>query len=236
MFSFYGSKSKIIKKYPKPTGSKIVELFAGSARYALEYWDREITLFDLDLKVFGVWDYLINTSKDEILTLPDVPNGTRLSTIPGFDDVCIGAKYLIGFCSNGGSAQPKNVSGRHNFNSWNKDKIRIAENIHKVKEWKFNRESWESAKTLPNDTDTTWFVDPPYQKAGKWYKENKVDYDKLAEFCISRRGQVIVCENDGADWLPFKPFLEVPFTHFKTEEDKKKKTKEVIWYKEAEEC
>jgi hypothetical protein len=30
-------------------------------------------------------------------------------------------------------------------------------------------------------------------------------YDCLKEWCKTRDGQVIVCENEGADWLPFSP-------------------------------
>jgi site-specific DNA-adenine methylase len=35
MFSYYGSKSKIVKYYPCPAHDKIIEPFAGSARYSL---------------------------------------------------------------------------------------------------------------------------------------------------------------------------------------------------------
>ena len=43
----------------------------------------------------------------------------------------------------------------------------------------------------------------------------------------------MVCENDGADWLDFEFLKEIPFSHWKTEDDKKKRTKEVMWYKES---
>ncbi len=31
----------------------------------------------------------------------------------------------------------------------------------------------------------------------------------LAEWCRTRIGQVMVCENEGATWLPFEPFLAI---------------------------
>jgi hypothetical protein len=34
---------------------------------------------------------------------------------------------------------------------------------------------------------------------------SELKYNELAEWCKSRNGQVIVCENTKADWLPFKP-------------------------------
>jgi len=87
------------------------------------------------VKVFNVWKYLQNATEKEVLSLPDVPNQTVLEKINGFSQLSNQEKWLIGFCCNGGSAQPKNVSGKHNFNSWNKDKIRIAKNLYKVCHW-----------------------------------------------------------------------------------------------------
>jgi hypothetical protein len=30
----------------------------------------------------------------------------------------------------------------------------------------------------------------------------------VAEWCLSRMGQVIVCENQGVTWLPFQPLTD----------------------------
>ena len=57
MFSYYGSKSKIIKKYPEPIYNTIIEPFAGSAGYALEYWNRDVIITDTYEKVYKVWKY-----------------------------------------------------------------------------------------------------------------------------------------------------------------------------------
>jgi len=37
MFSYYGSKKKIVKYYPEPVHDVIIEPFAGAAWYSLEY-------------------------------------------------------------------------------------------------------------------------------------------------------------------------------------------------------
>jgi site-specific DNA-adenine methylase len=229
LFSFYGSKSKIIKKYPKPQHN-IIEPFAGSARYALEYFEKEVMLCDVDPKIIAIWKYLQQTSSSVILNLPNVENATELNTINGFSQLCDEEKWLIGFCCNGGSAQPKNVSGRHNFNSWNKDKIRIANDLYKIRHWLIFQGSYD--KLFDSMVPCTYFIDPPYQSRGKWYKYHDIDYENLAKWCQSRVGQVIVCENSDATWLPFDKLIEVPFTHFKNEEDYHKKTSEGIWYKE----
>ena len=57
------------------------------------------------------------------------------------------------------------------------------------------------------DIEATWFIDPPYQyRGGRKYPQGSdaIDYTRLAEWCQTRRGQVIVCEAEPADWLPFR--------------------------------
>lgn len=58
MWSYYGSKSKIIDYYPAPKFDKIIEPFAGSARYSLKFFDKNITLVDLSESVVNAWKYL----------------------------------------------------------------------------------------------------------------------------------------------------------------------------------
>lgn len=229
MIPFYGAKGKLVKYYPTPIYDKIIEPFAGSAKYSLAYWEKDVTISDIDPIIISVWKYLKSANPAWILSLPDVPNATVLKEIDGYNQLLPQEKWLIGFCSNGGSAQPKNVSGRHNFNSWNRDKLKIAKDLHKIKHWNILEGSYGD---LSNDF-ATWFIDPPYKEAGKWYKfgSSKIDYDDLGRWCERRFGQVIVCENEGANWLPFRHLKEIPFSHFKTDKDKKRKSVEVIWTK-----
>lgn len=58
----------------------------------------------------------------------------------------------------------------------------------------------------------------------KYSKVNNkhLDYPSLAEWCESRKGQTIVCENTKADWLPFIPLKEM--------HGQKYKTTEAVWY------
>jgi hypothetical protein len=66
------------------------------------------------------------------------------------------------------------------------------------------------------DIEATWFVDAPYQRTREgWWSQGMgygpgctsadLDHGELAAWCRSRRGQVIVCEQAGASWLPFRP-------------------------------
>jgi len=68
--------------------------------------------------------------------------------------------------------------------------------------------------------EATWYIDPPYQFGGEYYiKSNKhIDFANLAEWCKSRLGQTIVCENTKADWLDFKPMKEMQGSMYKTTE------------------
>ena len=210
MFSYYGSKSKIVDYYPPPKHKRIIEPFAGSARYSLKYWQNDVLLVDKYPVIVGIWNYLIQATKSDILALPDLKTGDNVDTF----NISQEEKWLIGFCINGGSAQPKKTA--KDYNTWGEAKIRIADDVQKIKHWKVILGSYED---LENE-EATWFIDPPYQFGGEWYVKStkNIDFYKLAEWCQGRKGQVIVCENTKADWLPFKPMVEMQGTMFRTTE------------------
>lgn len=81
-----------------------------------------------------------------------------------------------------------------------------------------------SYEELP-DCEATWFIDPPYQYAnrrGYKYGAAIIDYPALAEWCLSRRGRIIICEQEGADWMPFASLTEL-ISH------RGSRTTEVFW-------
>jgi len=196
MFSYFGSKSKLVDLYPKPQYKKIIEPFAGSARYSLKYWENDITIVDMYDKVINLWKYLQQASEKDILNLPNIGNKIKLDTINGITDE---ERSLIYFCSARGNGYVGSVSG--NFNNWEKDKQRIASDLHKIRHWNIIQGNYKEL----NNEEATWFIDPPYQVVTRRnYKHSDIDYAKLSEFCKTRNGQVIVCENDKADWLPFE--------------------------------
>lgn len=195
MWSYYGSKSKVVHLYPRPVHDKIIEPFAGSARYALRWWERDVLLVDKYPVIVDLWHWLQQASEADILGLPEIRKG---QSVDGFD-LPKAAKYLIGFCINGGSAQPKKTAGE--FSNWNEVKRDIASEIHKIRHWKIQLGSYED---IPNQS-ATWFIDPPYQFGGEWYVKGSqhINFCNLSEWCKTRSGQAIVCENTKADWLPF---------------------------------
>lgn len=216
MWSYYGSKSKIVDCYPKPKQDTVIEPFAGSARYALKWFDRKVILNDKYELIADLWRFLQQASEKDILGLPNLKAGETLDNY----DLSKEEKWLIGFCINGGSAQPKKTV--KDYNTWDEAKKRIAGNLFKIRHWTITSVDYNM---IENQT-ATWFIDPPYQVGGEWYvKSNKhIDFRLLADWCKERQGQTIVCENSKADWLDFKPMKDMQGAMFKT--------KEVIWSNE----
>jgi site-specific DNA-adenine methylase len=206
-FSYYGGKWRDTPKhYAPPKHDTIVEPFAGSAGYSLRYPERRVVLCELDPLLVSLWRYLIKVNPKEILAIPDVPLDGSV------DDLKLTPEesWLVGFWLNRGTARPRKHPSR-----WMREQIRpgsfwgqrvretIARQVERIRHWEVLDGGYEKCHIRRK---ATWFVDPPYQEAGCHYKYGPayVDYDHLADWCKSRRGQVIVCENSGAKWLPFK--------------------------------
>jgi len=226
-FSFYGGKWRAAPRYPTPRYDTVIEPFAGSAGYSLRYYDRQVILVERDEKVFGTWDYLLKTSEQEILSLPDLEPGQTVDDLT----LCQEARWLIGWWLNKGTASPSKTpsawmrQGTHDTSYWGLTvRERIASQLQYIRHWKIIHGIYADAP----DIEATWFVDPPYQEAGKHYRygSDQIDYASLAEWCRYWQGQVIVCENVGAEWLPFEPYINI-----KASESSRggKVSKEAIW-------
>jgi len=203
MIPYFGSKSNLAGKYPPPKHSKIIEPFAGSARYSLKYYNRDILLIDKYPVIIEIWHYLQNASENDILGLPKIQKGQKVSDFTLSD---IEAKFM-GFLVQASVGQPRNATGTLNGIDVERDLKRIAKNLFKIKHWVIKDGSYED---LENE-EATWFIDPPYQYGGEHqYKfgNKQIDFVKLAEWCKNRKGQSIVCETTKADWLDFKPMVK----------------------------
>jgi len=205
MFSYYGSKSKIVQYYPSPTHDKIIEPFAGSARYSLRYWEKDILLVDKYRVIVDIWHYLQRASEKDILGLP------RLKPYEDINDFNISEieKLFMGFILKDAVAIPTSKVSPNWFkerpNKINFKLERISKDLFKIKHWKIIQGSYED---LENE-NATWFIDPPYQCGGHSYKESNknLDFNSLANWCKSRLGQVIVCENTKATWMDFRKMI-----------------------------
>jgi hypothetical protein len=87
---------------------------------------------------------------------------------------------------------------------------RIAAQVDHIRHWRVIEGSYETA---PRDAGT-YFVDPPYVEKGKYYRHrlSKEDYPRLAGWCLDLPGDVVVCEQHGANWLPFEPLATIKST------------------------
>lgn len=210
----------MVALYPPPKYGKIIEPFAGSARYSLKYWDRDVLLVDKYETIINIWKWLQVCSVGDIDKLPRLTHNERISDY-SFD--CKEAEDLCGFLVGFSNKRPRKTGSaklcsRPNFMNYRLNQI--AEYLPRIRHWDIVCGSYDD---IPNQK-ATWFIDPPYNsEAGKRYVFNStgIDYPSLSKWCIGRVGQAIVCEGVGADWLPFKP-LTIQRTN-------KKMSKEAIW-------
>lgn len=211
MFSYYGSKSKIVDYYPAPKYSKIIEPFAGSARYSLKYFEKQIVIVDKYKTITDVWEFLKKATPQDLFSLPKLKEGDNLKNY-NLSDIEISFLQYI--------TQHGTVGG-YKVSKWGARDLErnirtIANNLYKIKHWEIKNCCYSE---LENEV-VTWFIDPPYQFGGHKYKfSNKyIDYNYLSEWCKNRFGQTIVCENIKSTWLPFKPMTSMRGIKYKTTE------------------
>jgi DNA modification methylase/16S rRNA G966 N2-methylase RsmD len=211
--SWYGSKWKAAGRYPAPTHDTIVEPFAGGAGYALRHSEKRVILIERDPRVAAIWRYLIAASPADILALPLLGLEQTIDELPECHPAGLELirAWLQGASRNGknrfSSMAKKAFAANPNTPAfWGAAcRARIASQVEQIKHWTLIEGDYSSAP----DVEATWFVDPPYNNAaGRVYRFHELDYARLGEWCRSRSGQVVVCENEGADWLPFAPLYE----------------------------
>ncbi len=209
MFYFYGGKRRLARFYPPPQHKVVVEPFAGSAAYSVKHLvpvkgaraiERAI-LIEKDPRVCEIWERLLAMDPEKILDLRVPKTGERTSDF----------LFMTSACSNR-IARTAEMTVTTRMPVVIKRMLRqIADVLPHVKgRVKIIQGDYSEAP----DIEATWFIDPPYhvdgrpQSRGMGYAEDcnsfSLDYDALADWCRGRKGQAIVCEQDGANWLPFK--------------------------------
>lgn len=209
MFYYYGAKNMLARYYPEPKFNLIIEPFAGSAAYTCFHLHKnpnlKTILSDKNDDVATTWDFLLKCSERDIINY-SIPH------IGGY-----AYDFLIKTCS------ASNASSKCN-------KMKYTERLDRV----FQIQKRRILKFLPirdritfihceyqelDNYSGTWFIDPPYQiketngsifQNGDGYAKdcgtNQINFKELSEYSLERSGQVIVCEKEGADWLPFEKF------------------------------
>jgi len=212
LFSYFGSKYKLAKHYGAPKRDTVIEPFAGSAAYSLFWEPKNVILVEKNPVIAGIWKYLVAADASGISALPtDFHHVDEIDVSPVEKD-------LIGFWIGKGKVSPGRSKSKWGIEYashtdckvWNEAvKARIIAALPKIAHWEIIEGDYTSAP----DIDAHWFVDPPYITAGKRYPTRDVDYNDLAVWAKSRQGFVQVCENEGANYLPFEPFRSVNTYH-----------------------
>jgi len=219
MFYYYGRKKQIAKHYPEPAYDVIIEPFAGSAAYALhgDHWTRKVILVEKDAQVASIWRWLIEeATPSKIMALPSLKVGDRSSEF--LHIVHAATKQAFKYKT----IKVTPVLERN----WEISKRVMAANVHKVKHWNLIVDDYTAAP----DVEATWFIDPPYRYAsggGYAHGSDDIDYDALANWTVNRGGQVIFCEGELGDYLPFQRLLTLPGVAGKL-------NTELIYYREGE--
>ena len=201
MFYYYGRKKQIAKCYPEPAYETIVEPFAGAAAYSLfgDRWHRKVILIEKDPRVAQIWQWLIADATPETITdLPDLKVGDRSSEFLHI----IHAATKMAF--NYKTIKVTQVLERN----WEISKRVMAANVHKVKHWQVVCGDYREASNI----EATWFIDPPYKSypgLGYAHGSDVLDYNELARWALSRRGELIFCEGEYGDYLPFTSLLKL---------------------------
>ena len=209
-FPYFGRKKRLAPMYPSPEHDYIIEPFAGSAGYSIakDHWQKKVILVENNPDVVRLWRWLLDpaTTTRTILEMPEISQGDSLDI---FGSRGSPPRMLVE--SVGASKDPryKTASGWM-ARDWVKIRNRVAGDLHKIKHWVILEGDYSA---IPN-LRATWFIDPPYQRMMKEYESKPyasqdLDYKALGNWCQQRRGQVIVCEQYGANWLPFRPLKEI---------------------------
>lgn len=215
MISYYGSKGKIAHLYPKPLFSTIVEPFCGMAKYSIIHFEKDVYLIDAYEPLIKMWHWLQQCSPNDILSLPKFKKG---DSIKGIEWDCEGQAIFMGFMMGRGLASPQyKVSPfvasekQYHFDYTYK---RVAADLFKIKHWIIKLGTYTDIV----NHKATWFIDPPYQFGGKYYKHKNIDYSFLNKWSMERDGQIIVCENSKADWMQFETLRKMQGSLHKTVE------------------
>ena len=235
-FRYYGSKYKCARHYGPPRCDLVIEPFAGSACYST-FWDcPNVSLYDLSDTVCAAWEWLIESSEEDIRRIPDMfHSDEELMALPLGPRQIVYWFIIFGECCRATHFPPryhdlirtgiatgawekavadKRAQGHTGSDFdllgtlvWGpKVKARLIGQKPLLRNWTIEQLDYRKIPLR----EAHWHVDPPYQgNPGRKYDHDGIDFAHLGEWCRNLPGAVDVCEQEGADWLPFRPLCEL---------------------------
>lgn len=188
-FYYQGRKARIAARLPRPEHDIVIEPFAGSMAYSLHWRPLLAIGIELDAVTASIWHRLASMSEKQLrsVRIPDV--GQR------FTDPWL---MLSDQSESAHHSHSRMMSQFMYDRAWTLKRQAIKHHNYMQERVVYHHGDYHQAP----DVTACWFIDPPYAGANA-YRHSTIDYEELAEWCLSRKGQVIVCERDG-DWLPFQ--------------------------------
>lgn len=218
MFYYFGRKARLAPRYAEPAHDLVIEPFAGSMAYTLHHRPAQALGVEINLAVVDVWQRIAAMAPDDIAAFPNPEIGTRVTD-----------RWQMFAAGSHGTTRATSYLWtermQRDFAKQRKMAAAAAPYVQESVEYRHG-----DYRDAP-DVEATWFIDPPYQNVRRGYERDAIDYAELGEWCRSRRGLVIVCEQWGADWLPFRPLAAIRGTT-------NRQTVEMVWtsVNEAEEA
>lgn len=194
--------------YDEPRHPLVIEPFAGAAAYSMFHLAaiEHVWLIEKDERVAALWERLLAMEPEDVLKIRVPRSGDDISDF-----------LLMTAAASNGVAQSRRMTVTDRMPKCIRAMLaRIAEILPEAK--RKVTVVCGDYRDAP-DVEATWFIDPPYQVTvppggtsrpqGMGYARGcrslDLDYDALGDWCRSRQGQVLVCEQAGATWLPFRP-------------------------------
>lgn len=217
LFKWFGSKWRSGAHYPPPEHPVIIEPFAGSAGYSLRYAYKDVILYESDVHIFRLWDWLINHATQQAIR--DIPLGLTPGTDIRTLGLSLGQQLLLKSWQ-----RTHSVGDCWTISVWDNKpgqwtlhtRDRVSEEFHAIRHWSLmGYDGYTPFDTLGDSQGITWFVDPPYQYNHQYRAKVSFQYPRLARCIQAAKGQRIVCEavcpKTGAvpDWLPFREHVTV---------------------------
>jgi len=189
MFYYFGRKGRAAASYPAPDYPLVIEPFAGSMGYTMHHRPAFAIGIERDERVVALWRRLCAMSPDEIRDFPAPVLGERMTD----------RWHQVAEASSDAHYDHYRTANEWLIRQFELQRLlALKHHDYAVGSVLYRHGDYRDAP----DVEATWFIDPPYEGVQSGYR-HKPDFEELAEWCMTRKGQIIICEGEHGSWLPF---------------------------------